>query len=422
MGGTIVVADTHFGVKKDCISMPGYFADFVKHIKTMKDEKIMTYDGTVNEKTLESPERIIFLGDIIELWDSENEAVNLCMSSLIPILSETKTEIVYILGNHDNIMHRALLSNQKEYYCLGNPTMCLVENVYPPEKFLSVGDQNYVFVHGHQFDKWFRRTGNFYKVFAPLRTLSTSLTLYIPALFGVSFVSLVVNQVAQRYFFLGDIRIFFLGDIRIVALLGLLTVPRFYMSIGRRIWNWLSGVKYKKQETIKNFTKWWKGIIKDRDMPENINVVYGHTHYLNFLLQEENIEKDREIAQFFNTLLDAWVREEQSFMAFYNETLKKEHIKEKPTLVNISSWTKDFKGEKSGKYKNVMVASFLYIDEQGFEFFGWDWDEKRIFHIPKIAIVQRRDSKCVDKKMAGILQELGWPEKLVAKWEKPFIL
>ena len=30
MGGIIVVADTHFGIKKGSISMPGYFADFFK--------------------------------------------------------------------------------------------------------------------------------------------------------------------------------------------------------------------------------------------------------------------------------------------------------------------------------------------------------------------------------------------------------
>jgi hypothetical protein len=195
------------------------------------------------------------------------------------------------------------------------------------------------------------------------------------------------------------------------------------MGIARRVWNYFSGVKYKKHEIMENFTKWWKEAFRNREIPENINVVYGHTHYLNFLLQEENIMKREDILKFLREFLNGWEREELSFTELYNRWLRKEKIEEKPTLVNISAWVRDLKGtEKDEKYKNVMVASFLYIDEEGFEFFGWDWYEKRIFHIPKLAVLQRRDLKCVDEKMARTLLKLGWPEKLVAKWKIPFSL
>ncbi|MGC1122418.1 MAG: hypothetical protein WBA22_15100 [Candidatus Methanofastidiosia archaeon] len=35
MEAIIVVADLHLGIKKDAISMPGYFADFMSHLRAI---------------------------------------------------------------------------------------------------------------------------------------------------------------------------------------------------------------------------------------------------------------------------------------------------------------------------------------------------------------------------------------------------
>ncbi|HEC93472.1 MAG TPA: hypothetical protein ENI51_10885, partial [Candidatus Atribacteria bacterium] len=145
MGGIIVVADTHFGIKKDnSISMPGYFGDFLRWIKELEEEKEKTVkilDGeTPKDKTLIKPDEIIFLGDILELWDSEDEAVNTCVSTLMPTLAEIGAEKIYVLGNHDNILDKALLSQEKEYYPLGKSNLKIVEDVYPSDKkFLPIG-------------------------------------------------------------------------------------------------------------------------------------------------------------------------------------------------------------------------------------------------------------------------------------------
>lgn len=152
MGSVVVVADTHLGITKDSFSMPGYFADFLKYLKDeMEQKSVKIFDGTVKEKVLQEPEKVIFLGDIIELWDSEDEAVNFCLSSLVPILSEMRAEKIYILGNHDNTLERASLLRKDEYYVLGKSTLRLVENTYPSDGFLKIGKENYLFVHGHQF-------------------------------------------------------------------------------------------------------------------------------------------------------------------------------------------------------------------------------------------------------------------------------
>ncbi|MCK4310186.1 MAG: metallophosphoesterase [Methanomicrobia archaeon] len=395
MGGIIVVADTHFGIKKDSISMPGYFADFLKWFKKLEEENenVKFLDkNNITEKTLKNPEKIILLGDIIELWDSDDEAVSACVSTLIPTLAEIEAEKIYVLGNHDNILEKALLPQEKEYYPLGKSNLKLVEDVYPSDKFLTVGDQNYVFVHGYQFDKYFTNTGKLYKILPALRNLSNSLTDYVPFLFFISLIFKFINFIGNKSIFLGKDQLLYL--------LFVLTIPKLYMTLGRWLWIRFSGVRYKKQETIDNFTKWWKKFIKNKEIPENLNVVYGHTHFLNYI-PAKKID---------NETYD-----------FYIQKLKKRDIpqEKRPTLVNISAWIKDIKKkEKDEKYKNVMVASFLYIDEQGFEFFGWDWYEHKIFHIPKMAINERREKGLVDENTARVLKDLGWPEKLIKKWQK----
>ena len=400
MGGIIVVADTHFGIKKDnSISMPGYFGDFLRWIKELEEEKEKTVkilDGeTPKDKTLIKPDEIIFLGDILELWDSEDEAVNTCVSTLMPTLAEIGAEKIYVLGNHDNILDKALLSQEKEYYPLGKSNLKIVEDVYPSDKkFLPIGNQNYLFVHGHQFDKHFTNTGKLSNILPWLRKVSNALTNYVPLLFGISIVSAIINKL------ISNDKILVLGKPEIVVLLFFLTFPKLYMTFGRRFWSWFSGVKYKKHETIDNFTKWWKLFIGNNKVPENLNVVYGHTHFLNYIPKKKT---DAKMYQFYMDKLRD----------------RKIPVETRPAIVNISAWMKDLT-KKEPKYKNVMVASFLYIDDKGFEFFGWDWYEKRIFHIPKEVIIIRRETKkgVIPDDMAEKLAEIGWPENLIEKWKK----
>jgi len=401
MGGIIVVADTHFGIKKGSISMPGYFADFLRWIRELekeKEKKVRILEGeSLRNRTLTRPEKIIFLGDIIELWDSEDEAVNTCVSTLIPTLAEIEAEKIYVLGNHDNILDKALLSQEKEYYPLGKSNLKVVEDVYPSDKkFLPMGNQNYLFVHGHQFDKHFTNTGKLYNILPWLRKVSNALTNYVPFLFILSMIFKFINLIGNKSIFLGNNQLLYL--------LFALSIPKLYMSFGRRLWSHISGVRYNKEETRRNFKKWWKKFREKRKIKENVNVVYGHTHFLNYIPAPEI---DRTMYEFYQDMLKK-----------RNISIEMEHG---TNLINISSWIKDIKNkEKDEKYKNVMVASFLYIDEEGFEFFGWDWYEKRVFHIPKEVIIIRRETEkgIIPEAMAEKLAKIGWPQKLIDKWQK----
>ncbi|KYK36135.1 MAG: metallophosphoesterase [Theionarchaea archaeon] len=445
MGGTIVVADTHFGIKKGGlnVSMPGYFADFLKWIRELEEKKefkVKIVKGHIREeniedKTISPPDKIVFLGDIFEFWESENEPVAACLSTVIPILSEIKAEKIYVLGNHDNILKNICLErpHKKEfmYYHLGSSLMKVFPNAYPSQSGDTVttekyGDEAYVFVHGHQFDKYFRETGGSYKIWATIRNVGNSLTLYIPFLFVASVIVKIINWIAHTSIFLGESPTFWL--------LLLLTIPRIYLDIGRPIWDRLVGMRYKKRDTVDNFTKWWKKFISSKKVPQKVNVVYGHTHYLNYMTPHLEMMAEGIPGKLHQ---------------FYGEKLVQRGIEEekRPTLANISAWVTDFPdfGEKwfmtmekaSNQVKSAFVkkekdrlnselatvATFLYIDEDGFEFFGWDWYqdiEQKIFNIPKQAIIKRREHGPVtdDDAVREVLEKIGWPNEVVELWKK----
>ncbi len=457
----IVVADTHFGLKKAKINMgmPGYFANFLDWIASLEGQPVTVkvlegplQEKSIKEKTIYFPQKIIFLGDILELWDSEDEPVAACVATLMPSLANIKAEKIYVLGNHDNILKRIVLETPQGgymHYNLGGSVLKVFPDVYPPPSAHIVtekcGANHYIFVHGHQFDKYFAESGGSYKIWSVVRNVSDSLTLYVPALFGISCVVKIVNWIAGTSIFLGKNPTW--------GLLFLLTLPRIYMDIGRRLWNWIVGMRYKKQETITNFMHWWKKFVssksksknksesksksKSKPVPENLAVVYGHTHYLNYLPSHYAPGED----MFSGGLHD-----------YYKETSQKEGIpeEERPTLVNISAWVTDFyilsekfflavekashqlkkpfvkeKKERLNP-ESATVGTFLYIDEDGFEFFGWNWyseEEKpvhNVFHIPKAAIIKRRERGPVtdDEEVRKALEDIGWPQTLVNLWKR----
>ncbi|MBU7019262.1 MAG: hypothetical protein HXS44_17280 [Theionarchaea archaeon] len=76
----------------------------------------------------------------------------------------------------------------------------------------------------------------------------------------------------------------------------------------------------------------------------------------------------------------------------------------------------------------VTVGTFLYIDENGFEFFGWNWypsqSALKIFNIPKQAVILRRKCGPVtdDPTVRAVLDEIGWPPEVLDLWAKdPYI-
>jgi hypothetical protein len=459
--GIIVVADTHFGLKKGKInmSMPGYLAQFLEWVNNLESEPVQIIDGDIKEenikvKNITPPEKIIFLGDLLELWDSKNETLAANVLTLLPTLSDIKAEKIYVLGNHDDILTRIVLKNPhtEEYmeYPLGKSSLKVFPDRYPPVTAdmkgttLLYGKEHYLFIHGHQFDKDFTGPLTIYKTYPLLRTVSNSLTIYVPVLLVTSFLAGMVNWIFDTSFLWGDPHIFWL--------LFSLSLPWIGTSIARPFWNQVAVMRYREEGTVKRFIHWWNHILNPGSLPENVNVVYGHTHFLNFVPspKHEKIADEKGISL------------HRKISAIYKKGLLHMGIQEKdiPALVNISAWITDFpsfseklfikskktysfleklsiRGKSSILKKEeerrkdqlnpelVTVATFLYIDEDGFEFFGWNWysddtNRRKVFNIPKDAIQMRREQGAVtdDKSIRNVLQKIGWPEQLLIQWEK----
>ncbi len=452
MGGIIVIADTHFGLKKGNVnrSMPGYVAEFLEWVKSLEKEpetvKIVEGDikkGVIKDKTISSPDKLILLGDIIELWDSDNETVAASILSMLPTLSQIKAEKIYVLGNHDDILERAILKNPETHiymkYFLGESALTIVDQYpanTPTEKY---GDESYLFVHGHQFDKDFTGPFQIYKVYPLMRTVANSLTFYVPLLFVLSAGITGIIWILQSSFPW--------EDFRISLLLFFLSIPYLGIRVARPFWSFLTGMRYRKEETLKTFAHWWEKTVTPA-FPENVNVVYGHTHFLNYIPspKHEKMVEEKGI-----TLGDMHAK--------YKTELDKKNVEERhmPALINISAWITDFHSPHEKLFlksenvyttskklftrvktaiskkkeerkrdrltpESVTAATFLVIDEEGFEYFGWNWDtsSQKIFHIPKDAILKRREKGPVtdDEGVRAVLKDIGWPNQVIARWEK----
>jgi UDP-2,3-diacylglucosamine pyrophosphatase LpxH len=161
-GPILIVSDTHFGFEDASAKR---FQRFMRYLTDWVRTGRKTIENT--KETLEAPQKIILLGDFIDLWVSRDkntlrpfkESFNI-VKSLIAL----NREIVYVAGNHDDIVgtyysQKYLLSGVRVYERYPKK----VHGKWQGEK---IGELTYLFLHGHQFDAVFRhgsvlRLGNF---------------------------------------------------------------------------------------------------------------------------------------------------------------------------------------------------------------------------------------------------------------------
>jgi UDP-2,3-diacylglucosamine pyrophosphatase LpxH len=107
----IVVSDLHLGGRED----PGTgerFNRFLKYLGTdfisvsdiCRSENAKKTNEPARNKRLFPPEKIILLGDILELWDSRNQDRNCSfLDAFLPFLTmrDMDCDVIYVTGNHD---------------------------------------------------------------------------------------------------------------------------------------------------------------------------------------------------------------------------------------------------------------------------------------------------------------------------------
>ena len=245
-------------------------------------------------------------------------------------------------------------------------------NVLSQEFVATKGNLKCLFLHGHQFDKYFAFPS--WKFMPHLRKASMAFGEY-SWIFVLLFCIDLILELATGFEGLS-------GKV-LLAFLAAVSLPFLIVKFGRDVWNRIKTTKYRPREAEKNLESWWSNFSKNNaNVRQDWLVVYGHTHIIDF-----------------------WIEEKE------NNTL---------TVFNIPSWVRDPLEKGKIFLESIFRHGFLYIDEDNQEFPGWDTRNKKPFLIPKEAIIERRENGDITRleqyDMAERLQEIGWPQELIAKW------
>jgi UDP-2,3-diacylglucosamine pyrophosphatase LpxH len=400
----IVVADTHLGVKDSVSSRPLIFSSFMEWVKGLEEKPCSIKLGFWGEgretKDLKQPQYLILLGDILELWDASDRSVDACSRFIFDSMAEMQSTKAYVLGNHDYDLVELIwqdphgpkepLKDIERNYPIGRSQLQFFDEVFPRQmksnesgrkhiRVLQAGNENYLFIHGHQFDALF--TIPHWRWMPSFRTAAMVFGSFTWVFVVLFFSDLILSILMGN---------FDLSSLMLIVFLACVSVPFLLIQFGRKVWNRFRTRRYKRKGGLQGFVRWWRSkFLNDKEPPEQrINVVYGHTHLTDVVRSPDEI---KEI-----------LGEETSFQG---------------CLLNLPAWSKDL-SEKRGE---VLQAVCLYIDEEGSWFLGWDWVGERPFLIPKQLVKERRDRKKVvkDEETAEKLEAIGWPGPLIEEWKNP---
>ncbi|UCD92862.1 MAG: metallophosphoesterase [Methanobacteriota archaeon] len=389
------IADTHLGLREktryshnDEPQVVGEFLRWLIALSGKDGETLLTLEANaIVPRPLSPASHLVLLGDILELWDAENQAILLSSIPQTAILENLEAEKIYILGNHDNILETLAGS-----YPLGTPEMNVVKEVYPePDEDtgivlpLRIGTQSFIFIHGHQLDRFSSVTIHASQVLGTFRQLGAALGSYAWLIFGFWWAALLAQWFGGAP----------LWGWVLLLVLALLWIPRLYMTVARPIYRKAVGRRYKRNGALEGFVSWWKRFRKLLAKTGDLGVVYGHTHIIDWFETDPQRERGPELVGTEKKLSDIFERLGWTRQALYN----------------VSSWV-----SAKGKHEKEIMATIFYADERGPLLLGWDWKSKHPFHIPFEFIRKRWKGQVLDESEISIAERLGWPPKFVEKW------
>ncbi|WXG39233.1 MAG: hypothetical protein WED07_00100 [Candidatus Freyarchaeum deiterrae] len=426
-GSIFAVSDIHLGSRrKNQYSNPEKLGSFINWLIRLREgEKVKIKLGhwgkERKEKVLKPSEKLIMLGDVMELWDSTDRGVELCSRPIFNILEKLNCEKIYILGNHDYDLKPYIGT-----YPSGKTKLRIVEELYPTQdqdypltgekrkvSTLKIGDKDYLFIHGYQFDRIF--TYQPWKLFPNIRNGALAFGSYgnlFVGLLVISSVITVINFLLIHYFtgipsflnfkfpflqylpgFLGlnqddwdywIANFSLLGNVSLVIIWLVLSFPRIFYLYARDIWNKFAGTRYNHRASVKGVLNWWDRFSKNKVVKsKDLRIVYGHTHLIDVIDQDE-LSKAKGQG-------------------------KKVNI----TAVNIPAWVKDYTKMGWGLLTDVS----LYIDGDDELFIGWDEQLERPFYVPIEVVDEKAKNGVISKDTAKKLEKIDWPQTIVDEWK-----
>ncbi len=415
-GSFFVISDTHLGLtpspeerRKGLTCEPDKVGQFINWLIRLKNGertkiKLGPWGKGRKDKILKPPEKLILNGDIMELWDATDRAIDYSSKPILDLLEKLRCEKVFILGNHDYDL-RPLTG----VYPSGDQKLSIVEEYYPfqseeeekqeGKKVLTLrkGKRDYLFVHGYQFDRIFRFQP--WKLLPGIRSGALAFGRYGDIFIGLLVLGIIVavlNLVIIQYnpFSFLNLNLGFwnsilpiltiFGNPALILLWTILSAPRIFYLYGRKIWNGVVGTRYNRKASIKGILSWWQRFSKKRVVEsKNLRIVYGHTHLFDAVLPDELAKFSRK-------------------------------AKVDIACFNTPAWVKDW----SEKHRQKLRAACLYIDDEDEFFLGWDWHEEKPFLVPVDAVLERRERGFISKETAKKLSSIDWPKPMVNVWSK----
>jgi len=328
----IVVSDVHLGHERSNFIQFNDFLDWIQSKKNQKQENKLLVKFNGIRKRILVPEMIIFLGDILELWEPKKDDVGFVgrrSKKFIEKIIELPCEKIYVLGNHDKTFEEL----RAQAYELTSGNLQIFYRNFPKKaesEYLTIGKSTYFFIHGHQFDKDMRYFGSLAEV-GPSILLSlqrTNKKVFKLKGFG----SLAISLFLWILDYLFPLWIFENSVPYIITFLSPFWSANLLWIAGRFFTRYFFKARYKDIKSV--IKKGWYDTDKDTVIAENL--VFAHTHY-------PGIEKAQKLIP----------------------------SAKKKLFINCGSW---FEKEK---YPNT----FLYIDEK--EILLIEWKK----NVPKVLII-----------------------------------
>lgn len=339
-------------------------------------------DSIAGGKQLKPPEMLILLGDIIDCWVPRNFLRRAAFSDSLNIFTTLyglPCDIIYVVGNHDAEIREvsgiySIFNGPESTYI---KSISIEKDTFPPHRGagIQIGENTYMFKHGHQIDSWFAHTKAFSEFPGWVANNKSTFDSH-----------LILKWGPRTVFLLGGLSLILLISVHlsvpvvvlmIITLLFGISIPIFFLSFPV---SWLSGfyefyydshlssiikwvslklLKPPKYRTIGSLIKTWdfKRTILSRDVD---TVIFGHTHMADDYINPEKNQR------FINS--GSWISTKPVNMP--EESSVKYHI------VGIDDPKIIQHGEQyTRKY---VYNTFIYIDNEGPVSLIWDADCRKV--------------------------------------------
>ncbi|MFX0065037.1 MAG: metallophosphoesterase [Candidatus Hermodarchaeota archaeon] len=423
-----VISDVHLGLQKKDHCNLKEINSFVRWIASLnKQSKMLDLGswGQNKKKKIRHAQKLILLGDILELRDATDKAIMTSSRTIDRFLAEELGEVekIFIPGNHD-----CLVTNEKKAEW---PVASLTDKVKNVQ-VESLEGTNYIFLHGHEFDRFhskilnpistllaiFREGGLAYGTYGKILaggTIAITFILLLGAL-GRTWVEylLRVDENSSLKPFIEIIQglrpgnpvfNFIRIDIDLLLKIFHFSFPGYPMAVFLTIWMWLVSLPIlisltgrflwrvvqlptKIEDVLKRCRKWWKRSGESYKEAKKVTIIIGHYHMATYL-------SSSTIKEVLGKPIDPTIDVDVAI---------------------LPSWM--YEDTRRGQYEPQNMG--LLLDDDGITFIGWNEKLKKPFFVPLELLEKRRTTgEAFDRETLEALKSLGASKELLMKWERP---